>query len=172
MADKAIVDGYLDIVTQAEIRLNGEFPNIFQALKEVLYRLPEDIFISFTKDMPLFFFVLPEIGASGGYLKEAHEPIDLKKGFRIIQLRAELNSMDIPSIMGVVIHEFAHAYLHCSYTHKGTEEEEADKLAIEWGFKNEIYAAGTNPAIIALREKIRFYLPTKIKAEEGANGHL
>jgi len=128
--------------------LNGdEHPNIMAGIREVLYRLPNEIFKVITENRPVFFFVLKAIGQKNEYKKEENESINLKDGFKIIVLHSYLNMAIADSIKGVIVHELAHAYLHSGYVAAVNEDEEADCKAIEWGFEKEIKTAKADSTI-------------------------
>jgi hypothetical protein len=98
------------------IRLAQRWSGLHQRLLNTLTRLPEEVYQ----------FTLKKISFHAGQ-SQTIQVKEIKKPYMIILKRTDSESL--------IAHEIAHAYL--SYTKNGWEEQEeqADELRKEWGFK-------------------------------------
>ena len=109
----------------------------------VLANLPHNVFLKL-KRMRNLFFVFTQF--LGGEVKILYPLRPLQKGkicivtFRLI----DIEKMSSDALMGCIAHELAHVYLEQELTSIVSKEawedaeKEADELAIEWGFEDNI----------------------------------
>ena len=126
------VDDYVDGHVRCALRSSGRMVKL---LREVLVRIPDEV------DPPHLVIVADSSTAFPVDFVHPHKPVGVsnlcESVFWIIVLQTGLEERSDDYIKGVIVHELG----HCASGHKhgGTEhEKEADKLAIDWGFKNEI----------------------------------
>jgi|GEM_PF-2687477 len=100
------------------IRLAQRWSNLHQRLLNTLIRLPEEV----------YYFTLQKISFHAGQ-SQTIQIKEMKKPYMIILKRTDSESL--------IAHEIAHAYLSYTKTQSKWEEQEeqADELRKEWGFK-------------------------------------
>jgi hypothetical protein len=123
---------------------------IYQAIKDVLLRMPYKDFLNVTnRQRPVLFTEFYDSGtarfaSSSEFIVTADDPPCCKEGFTIIKLGMGLGLAKTPGpIEGVVAHEIAHRVLDS--IRKGNvncdAERAANALIREWGFKKEFKEA-------------------------------
>ena len=122
--------------------IHKSLPNIRQALSNVLSRLPDCVFEDLIQiDDPVVIVDVPGIAGSTSFYQQRNK-FRIKKGIRIVMLRAELNDNPIEAIMGIIAHELAHVYVHVrSDKEVPWANIESNKLVGHWGFDKELMMA-------------------------------
>lgn len=126
------------------------YPNILEAIKHTLQKLPKDVYTEVTaRERPVVF--LPTISTGIARYARSHqflvEPDDTPTfidGFYLILLGDELNNKNnVPAVSGIIAHEIAHRYLEHLTERKDMcdMEREANRLIKQWGFEKEFEAA-------------------------------
>ena len=126
-----------------------ECPLIYQAITEVFLRLPEDVFLQLTdRSYPVVFVEyhhsgLGRLANSTDVWNLPMDPPTFTKGFYLVKLNLELNSVSDPSeIEAIIAHELAHRVLgHGSREYSLELEREANRLIKKWGFEEEFLKA-------------------------------
>lgn len=128
-----------------------KYQNIYKAIASVLENIPHDVFLAITdRARPVVFTEVHSSGTgrlanSADIIVLPDDPPTFAKGLWVIKLNTELNEADsFAQIEGVVAHELAHRALGHSADedYDETIEMQANKLIIEWGFKEEFRQAG------------------------------
>jgi len=123
---------------------------IYQAIKDVLLRMPYNDFLSVTRrERPILFteFYLEgtaRFASSSEFIVNDEAPSCCKEGFTLVKLGMSLGLAKTPGpIEGVVAHEIAHRVLDT--IKKGNvncgAERAANRLIRKWGFKKEFKEA-------------------------------
>lgn len=123
--------------------INTHYANIKSAFREILYKIPDSVLKDITNTRcPVVLIHAPVIASATSFYKKRNK-FKFNKGIRIISINEKLNKDSIPIIVGVIIHELAHTYLHCITGESNTKkhEEEADNLLKQWGFEKEYLQA-------------------------------
>lgn len=115
-----------------------------QALEEFARRCPQTVLKSIVRGDSCYEF----IGADPRTLGEYVATYDIKewakfgKDMHLIYLSPYLEHKEPEVVLGIVVHEIAHAWLkHGTPGHEGNPKDndrDADHLACEWGFAREI----------------------------------
>jgi len=145
-----IIREYLGEFCSLGIRDNH--PKIYQAITEVLRRLPHEVFRKVTdRRRPVLFTEYYHTG-TGRFANSSEVTVvagdvpAFQKGLTITKLSAELETADSAKpIVGVVAHELAHRFLE--HTRQRQEpaclrERQANQTIIRWGFEEEFRLAG------------------------------
>jgi hypothetical protein len=143
-----VVEEYLgEFCTQTFIK---GFPDVYKAIKDVLMRVPKDVFLELTDRAYPIVFTEYHTKGMGRFANSANiivledDPPTFTSGFYMVKLSTELcetGSKD--AISAVVAHELAHRYLDHGKggMHSAQNERETNALIIEWGFEKEFKAA-------------------------------
>ncbi len=121
------------------VQCNIEHP-VMKALREVLLRLPNDIFDEVDERIQ---FIVQEdsmLAVNVSY----RQPIE-NANFRLDTIVVYKRSFEYPhsALVGLVAHEIAHSFVD-DKEYK-INEEMTDKRAIEWGFKDELEQCNNFP---------------------------
>ncbi|MCU0665687.1 MAG: hypothetical protein MUF05_01150 [Candidatus Omnitrophica bacterium] len=142
-----VVEEYLSEFAPAEVL--KDYKNIKDAIRNVLLRLPEDVFIQVTeRSFPVIFAEYyykgqSRLANSTSFWNLPDDPPALTKGFYLIKLNVELNQVkDSSYIEAIIAHEIAHFVLgHASGEYNIEMEKQANALIKEWGFEKEFIKA-------------------------------
>ncbi|MCA9401133.1 MAG: hypothetical protein KC713_05865 [Candidatus Omnitrophica bacterium] len=125
------------------------YPKTFEAIRNVLNKLPEEPFKKvIDRGRPVIFLDV----ASGGIARYANaidfyfrpgDPAAFEKGFYLIKLGEELEEADdVQQIEGIIAHELTHHVLdHLRGPVDCDTEREANRLVKKWGFEEELKKA-------------------------------
>ena len=131
--------------------IREDLPKMYQAIVEVLRRLPQEVFREVTdRQRPVLF--TEYYYTNTGRFANSSEVIVVdgdvpafQKGLTITKLSAELETADsVKPIIGVVAHELAHRFLKHTRQRKGDscdQERKANHTIIRWGFGEEFRLA-------------------------------
>ncbi len=130
----------------------ASYPTIASAIRDVLLRLPFDIFLKVTdRARPMVFTEYHSDGAaryansSDIYVLPA-DPPTFNTGIWLVKLNTILERpLDQAAVTGIVAHEIAHRVLEHSREDEYLEtfERQANALICEWGFQEEFEKART-----------------------------
>jgi hypothetical protein len=124
-------------------------PNIYLAIKDVLERIPEEVFLQVTdRSCPAVFMEYSCGGTgwlanSGEFWFDPDEPQAFSKGFYVIKFNTKLNEVKHYSyIEAIFAHELAHHFLDQGRSSYNIEmERQANRLIKKWGFAEEFEKA-------------------------------
>jgi len=125
------------VADQERCRISS--PRIRGALEEALSRVPDSVYNSLVHgERPLYIVQSSRIGGV----------VTLDSGLTLLTLNEALKERPLGEIVGIIAHELAHLALgHRFVAWEGKrqlrlrEEYEADGLACQWGFREELMAA-------------------------------
>ena len=118
---------------------NDSKSHIISVFGSVLADLPEDIFKEIITIQNLFFAFTPRFGAE---VKSFRLEKGSKSGdmIQIVTVPYTSSFLPLDAARGEIAHDLAQIYLKHKYGSKKETEEEADELAKNWGFDEEIEA--------------------------------
>lgn len=132
-----------DFLSSGRWNVDHRYKKVYHFISDVLLRLPEDVFDEIVYGQEYWLFMLDRWAWGQSWNPVLHcAPHDKVEShhLRVISLLPDLENRESACITGVIAHEIGHAYMLHRSGEASKTEQEADQVAIEWGFAKEIAA--------------------------------